>query len=95
MPRKCTVCGHPKRREIDRLLIQGGTIRGIAKQFRLNSNAVHRHKQGHLPVKLKEGAKMEEDKQSGNLWGELTGLRARAYAIRHYEATMPELFEAE
>jgi len=52
MPRTCTICCHPKIEDINKAIIEGNSIRDIAKQFRLNSSSVDRHKKNHLPTLL-------------------------------------------
>ena len=46
--RKCSVCAHPQIKEINRLLINGETIRNIADKFGISAASVHRHKLNHL-----------------------------------------------
>lgn len=52
MRRTCTICTHPERANIDRLLIAGGSLRDIAGQFRLSKTALERHKNNDLPATL-------------------------------------------
>ena len=41
---RCSVCSHDRRREVDKLLVQGAALRDIAAQFRpLTASALHRH----------------------------------------------------
>lgn len=57
MPRLCTVCHHPKRTEINRLLVANGdSSRGIARQFGLDDEAVRRHSIAHLSAKIVRAA---------------------------------------
>lgn len=45
MPRKCTVCQHPERKEIDRRIIEGqGSGPAIARLFNLSHDAIARHR---------------------------------------------------
>lgn len=45
MPPKCSVCAHPKRREIDRLIADPkASLRNIAAQFDTSASALSRHK---------------------------------------------------
>ncbi len=43
MDKRCTVCNHAERPEIDRLLIRGVPYRALAEQFGLSSSALRRH----------------------------------------------------
>jgi hypothetical protein len=53
MPRVCTICGHPKRNEIDESLVSpGAVLRTIARQYRVSKDALSRHvKGGHIAEK--------------------------------------------
>jgi hypothetical protein len=44
MPRKCTICAHAKRNEIDLLLVDGVSFQNVADRFALSKAAIHRHK---------------------------------------------------
>jgi len=65
MPRKCTVCEHEKVEEINRLLLEGVSLRNIAKQYFVSAASLHRHKLSIL-------AKAE---QAGDLRTALQGVR--------------------
>jgi len=54
MARPCSVCTHPERDEIDKLLIRGEPYRTIAKQFRISESAVFRHKASHIAADLRD-----------------------------------------
>lgn len=48
MSRACTVCTHPRRREIDRALLSGISRRKVAAQFDLGTSSVDRHYREHV-----------------------------------------------
>lgn len=52
MARRCTVCIHPNRTEIEKSLINSDTLRDIAGRYGVSVSAVLRHKQGHLATGL-------------------------------------------
>lgn len=52
MPRRCAVCTHPQREEIDAALVRGDSIRGIAPVYAISRFALGRHKRNHLPETL-------------------------------------------
>ena len=52
MTRRCTVCDHPQRAEVDAALVARGPIRKIAQDFEVSYNALYRHAQEHLPTKI-------------------------------------------
>lgn len=55
MPRVCTVCTHPKRAEIDKLLASGECVkRDTARRYGLDKSAICRHGDRHLDPALIE-----------------------------------------
>ncbi len=57
LSRKCAVCQHPDRRDVDALLVEGGaSIRGISRKFVLSEDSISRHKKNHLPKIAVEAA---------------------------------------
>ena len=73
MSRRCTVCDHPKRREIDKALIAGNSLSHTAVVFDLTVSALFRHRKEHLaPLVAKaqaeeaanEVARVKEHRQS-------------------------------
>lgn len=80
MPRKCKTCHHPKRQNIDKKLIEGISIRNIAKQFSLSPTSVHRHK-AHIPEILSKAKDIKEKAHSESLMEQISSLQARALNI--------------
>ena len=61
MPRRCTICTHPQREEIDRLIIEGKKpYTEIARLFGVHESAIRRHKKVHLAPKLKKAFERHE-----------------------------------
>jgi hypothetical protein len=55
MPRTCTICSHPLRAEIDRVLSEGGLIAQTASDYAVSPDALKRHRANHLlPAMAKE-----------------------------------------
>jgi hypothetical protein len=52
MARTCTICTHPERAAIDKALVNGVPLRGIAGQYGLTDSSLARHKAEHLPATL-------------------------------------------
>ncbi len=48
MGRRCTICDHPKRQEIDKALLSGLSFRKIGKRFDVNPSSAYRHRQTHV-----------------------------------------------
>ncbi len=46
MARKCTICNHPQKSEIDAAILREEPFRNIAKHFGTSLGAIHRHKNG-------------------------------------------------
>ena len=81
MPRRCTVCQHPDRDEIDARLIGGQPLRNIAKQFGVSATALYRHKTGHLPGHLKQAKETSERLSAERLLADLERLQERILRI--------------
>jgi hypothetical protein len=57
----CTVCQHPKRREIDQALIAGSaTLAILSQEHGLSTSALHRHK-AHLQAKVSRAKDLVQD----------------------------------
>ena len=52
MSMACRVCNHPKRLEIDRLLVSNKSIMSLARKYNLKNDALTRHRQNHLSRQL-------------------------------------------
>jgi hypothetical protein len=82
MPRKCTVCEHPRRADIDTALADSATkLRGIARTHHLSEDAVFRHKTAHLPATLSKAHEAEEVARADELLGRVENLQVRTLAI--------------
>src|SRR5215213_7081702 len=81
MPRRCTVCAHLQRQDIDELLVTGAPYRSVAKRFGLSESAVYRHKTEHLPAHLLKARKAEEVAQADDLLDQVRNLQAHVLDI--------------
>ena len=81
MPRVCTVCGHPKRNEIDEALLRSDSLRNIAERFGTSATALHRHKAEHLPVHLVKAKKAAEVLDADSLIEHLQVLRVETLDV--------------
>jgi len=82
MTRRCTVCTHPKRDEIDKAIVAGASYRDVAGQFGLSKSAVERHHtNGHLPAALVEAQKAAKVARADDLLAEVRGLKDKAVTI--------------
>lgn len=81
MPRRCTVCDHPQREEIDRQLVCGQAYRKIADQFSLSFGSIARHKESHIPDALVKAQDAGEVAQADDLLGQVKALQDEAQSI--------------
>ena len=81
MPRKCTVCAHPKRAEIDKLIVEGVPYRSIAGRFSVSKSAVERHAKNHLPRTLAKAHEAKEVARADDLLARAREYETRAVAL--------------
>ena len=81
MPRRCTVCDHRERHNIDEVLVSGAPYRSVAKRFRLSESAVYRHKTEHLPAHLLKAKEVEEVARADDLLEQVRNLQTHALDI--------------
>ena len=82
MPRRCSVCTHPDRENIDEALVGATAISAIAAKYRdISEDALGRHKANHLPAKLVMAEKVKEVAQADSLLEQVRDLQGRALAI--------------
>jgi hypothetical protein len=94
MPRTCTVCPHPHRDEIDRLLLAGTPLRNIAKQFSVSSASLFKHNT-HMS-KVLSNARQEAEilradglmEQLNHLWLETARLTQKAEQRKDYRTAL-------
>ena len=81
MARRCTVCGHAQVQEIDRLLVRGESIAGIARDFAVSEDALKRHFENHTVKTLSASPSTAEMSQADDLLGQVRALQGEAQAI--------------
>jgi hypothetical protein len=81
VPRTCTICTHPKRREIDRALLDAATYRTIADRYGLSETALKRHRKEHVPAELAKAQQAAEVAIADDLLGQVRALRNRAISL--------------
>ena len=77
MPRKCTICEYEHVEDINKALIEGQSLRSIAKQFDVSDAAVFRHKD-HLPNVLRKAQEAEQVAQADLLLEQVQELQQKA-----------------
>ncbi len=82
MPRRCTVCDHASRDEIDRALVAGESFRDIAGRFAgLTPASLHRHRGTHLAAIVRKARESDEAARAGSVLDEVRSLHARTLRI--------------
>ena len=80
MARSCSVCSHPERAQIDGALIEGGSYRDIARQWRVSKDAVARHKP-HIETAVAKAQEAREIRETSNLASRLAELTETAQRL--------------
>jgi hypothetical protein len=78
MPRVCTICTHPDRAEIDRALVSGEALRGIARRFAASEDACFRHRSDHLPAHVATAKAAADVAQADDLLSQVRDLHRLA-----------------
>jgi len=83
MTRKCTICAHPKRNEIEILLLSGtSSLRDIAGQFGISKSSLERHKsQGHISEVLAKAEHAAQTSHCNNLLNQVQELREKSLSL--------------
>lgn len=81
MARRCSICAHERRGDIDALLLEGAPFRHIASRFGVSTGALQRHKAEHLPAELLKSREAEELASADNLLAQLRDLQQRTLRI--------------
>jgi len=80
VPRRCSICAHSRRRQIDRVLASGDSIRGIARKYRVSEDALSRHK-SHVSASVMRAAEKREENIGESVLQRLEGLYSRAESV--------------
>jgi hypothetical protein len=79
VPRICTICSHPQRDEIDRLLVAADASNlGISSLFGVSESALRRHKSRHMPAALARAHAAEVVANADDLLAHVGELHAKA-----------------
>ena len=82
MARRCTICRHPQRTEIDRAIVEhSGTLRELVKRYGVSLGALSRHKAEHLPRELAKAKEAMEAAGADTLLEQIEALKGRAERI--------------
>src|SRR3954454_1760829 len=78
--RRCTVCTHEQVAAIDRAVIAGRPMRGIARTFGVSDDALGRHRD-HLSRTLVKAHDLSETLRADELLAEATALQTKAWQL--------------
>lgn len=67
MARKCTICNHKNRNQIDLMLVNSEKYRKIAEKFSVSITSLTRHKEKHLPELLQKTTEAKETDQADRI----------------------------
>jgi hypothetical protein len=81
MPRKCTICHHEKRDEIDAALVERQPFRHIAAHYSVSTSALVRHSDDHLPASLVKAKEAAAIAHADTILSQVQDLRDRALII--------------
>jgi len=81
--RPCTVCQHPQRDEINKLLAPSdANFAAISRDFAgITEDSLRRHKESHIPEALTKAEDAKEVTEANTLLKDIRGLRERATII--------------
>ncbi len=82
MSRRCTVCQHYQRTEIEREIVSGIPLKRLAKLFRLSRFSLMRHRDHHLPEVIVQARHAEQITHADDLAERLEALLDDAERIR-------------
>lgn len=80
MPRKCSICTHDKRDEIDLALTSSDSYRIIADRFGVSVTSLQRHK-NHLSNTLVKATAIEDEIRADNLLQQVKYIQKKALSI--------------
>ena len=88
MARKCQICTHPNRLEIDRDIVGGRALRAIAEKFPLQYQALWRHSTNCISRQLSQAVERQSIEERHNLLSRIDDMLGKAQAIldRNYKA---------
>jgi hypothetical protein len=82
MARRCTVCDHPQRAEIDHALVENGTPnRRIAAVYSVAETSLRRHKAAHIPRVLVTAQERAEVQRGDSLTDQVKALQSKALQL--------------
>jgi hypothetical protein len=81
VPRKCSLCIHERRYDIEQAMLAGGSYRVVAQRFAVSRDAVVRHRR-HLPAVLTRAQEVKEAAHGDSLLAQLRDLTSEAKRLK-------------
>ena len=81
MSRKCSICNHDRRQEIEHALLRGESHRVVAQQFTVPRGAVARHLK-HVSTALTQARKLREVEEGKSILIQLRELNLQAEQLK-------------
>jgi hypothetical protein len=91
MPRRCSVCAHVEREAIDLSLVEGASLRDIARRFGLSKDAAARHGAEHVAATIVSAAAARETARGETLLDKVKALEVQARDIASRANTAGDL----
>ena len=87
MSRKCQVCSHSRRLQIDKEIVQGKPLTEISRKYGVNYDSLWLHAKNHLNYQLVTAVKKKMESNSMNLMDEVEEIIRKAKVIfdRNFE----------
>lgn len=79
----CKICSHIKRLEIDRAIVSGGSMAGIARRFGVGYDSLVSHSQSHMSKQLATAMEKKELEHNFDLLQRIDTIIVRAEDIFH------------
>lgn len=84
MSRVCTVCTHPKRKQLDRLLVGKKTAHcALSREFGVGRDALRRHANAHVSAAIVRSVDAQEAVRGDDLFAQAREQQARATKLYH------------
>ena len=81
MPKRCLVCTHPRREEVDRAIARGEPYAAISRTYSISRHSIERHAKLHLPVVVREAARTQVVEHGGTILDQVRRLNAKALQL--------------
>jgi transposase len=80
MPRTCLACSSSERREIDKALATGESLRNISERFCISKASLNRHK-SHVASTIAKAQERREEKLGDSIFDEMRRVLAKLWEL--------------